>query len=254
MKQFIKVFLVLLIVFFGFSLFILSNHIGGWRSFIVMSGSMEPAIQTGSLVFTHYIHPSQLQQNDVITFIRPAKEHDFITHRISGIQTKDELTIIKTKGDHNQVQDPWTLAGGGVVGKVIFWIPFLGYFMAFLSSKLGIFLFVLVPSVYILIEEIHYMRSLFRKKIEQQPAKAEATAMFVALITAAGLTVSSTHSLLSDGAVLGNNQFTFAKETILTPSPEPSPCGVRTTVRISGNGAGSNNEVTVVNGDCTENF
>jgi signal peptidase len=250
MKHFIKGFFIITILFFGFSLFILSNHIGGWRSCIVISGSMEPTVPTGSLVFTEYLHPSVLQQGDIITFIRPAKEHDFITHRIASVQTKDELTTIHTKGDHNQVSDPWVLAGGGVVGKVMFWIPLLGYFMAFLSSKTGIFLFVLVPSVYIVIEEINYIKALLKKHTEKRPVNAEAMAMMIALITATGLTVSATHSLLSDSAALNENNFTFAKDTTVTPT-DTAPCGMKTTVIIKNNGAGSTNTVTV-NNNCDE--
>jgi signal peptidase len=248
MKHILKAFFIIAILFFGFSLFILSNHIGGWRSFIVSSGSMEPIVPTGSLVFTEYVHPSVLHKGEIITFIRPAKEHDLITHRIVGLTTTDDLTTIHTKGDHNSVQDPWVLAGGGVVGKVMFWIPLMGYFMAFLSSKPGIFLFVLVPSVYIVIEEINFIRRLFNKKQESHPQKLESLAMLVALITASGLTISATQSLLSDSAELTQNSFTAAKDIQITPT-EKTPCGMKTTVIIKGNGAGSRNTVTV-NNEC----
>jgi signal peptidase len=221
-----------------------------------MSGSMEPTIHTGSLAFTHYQHPNTLQKDDIITFIRPAKEHDFITHRVFSLKTEDGFTTFKTKGDHNQITDPWSLAGGGVVGKVMFTIPYLGYFMAFLSSKLGIFLFVLVPSVYIIIEEINYIKSLFSKERKHKPETAEAVAMLLAFITASTLSITSSHALLNDSVELTNNQFTLAQTepTItptITPAPSTSPCGITTTVHIIGNGADSNNNVTVINKDCS---
>jgi signal peptidase I len=167
MKNIVKGFAILLIVFLGCSLFVLSNNIGGWRLFIVKSGSMEPTITTGSLVINKYIHPTNLKTQDIVTFISPTQEREFITHRITAIKTEEEYSRISTKGDNNTIHDPWSVPGGSVVGKVMFTIPLMGYVMSFLQSKIGILLFILIPSIYIVVEEIFYVYELFKKKREK---------------------------------------------------------------------------------------
>lgn len=243
MKKIIKLLTIIVVLTFGCILFVLSHRVGGWQAFIVSSGSMEPAIRTGSLVVTKYAKPNKLVKNDIITFISPAKEHQFITHRIQDITYNTDLTIIKTKGDHNKSSDSWTLAGGGVVGKVLFIIPYLGYFFSFTQVKIGSILFILLPSVYILYSEITFIFDYLKKG---QKNKNIASAIKIALLLLFGLgsTASYTHTLLNASVTLASNQFTTAN---IVPTPT-QPCGHNDSISISKNGNGSTNNVYETNG------
>ena len=46
----------------------------GFRPVIVLSGSMEPAIQTGDMILLHKADSSQLKEGDVICILFPAKQ------------------------------------------------------------------------------------------------------------------------------------------------------------------------------------
>ena len=92
-------FLVFFVIIVGLIFFILSNQIGGWRAFVVSSGSMQPTIKTGSLILSQYVDPTTLKIGDVITFIPPLKEKEFVTHRIAKIEQTKNPTAFKTKGD-----------------------------------------------------------------------------------------------------------------------------------------------------------
>ena len=162
MKKIIKGSLVVVILFFGCILLILSNQIGGFRAFIVSSASMEPSIPTGSLVLTRYTHPSQLQKSDVITFIPPIQNRSFVTHRITHLTNQQDVVTLKTKGDNNKAEDAWILAGGAVVGKVITILPIMGYFFSFTQSKLGILFFILLPAVFIILGELQNIIHLLK--------------------------------------------------------------------------------------------
>jgi signal peptidase len=246
MKNFIKHFALVLVFIFGFFLFLTSYNIAGVRSFIVKSGSMEPAISTGSIVVTQSIHPSYLKQGDVITFIRPTEERDFITHRVLGIATRNDYISITTKGDKNNVADSWQVGGGNVIGKVYFSIPWLGYVLSFVQSKLGILLFILIPAIYILVEEISSILNMFRKK-------TETTTLLVALIFGiAAIQTTTTQALLNDKAILSTNTFQVVPRPTIPPTT--NTCGETTTVNISGNAAGSTNTVIVNNHGCEENI
>ncbi len=137
---------------------------------------MEPAISTGSLILTRYIAPQEIKPKDIITFIRPDKSREFITHRILKVSQNGSLTIFQTKGDNNKAADEWKLAEGGVIGKVVYTIPLLGYLFAFIQTKVGIFFFILLPAVYILVDEIHTIINLIknhRKKKAQPTSEKE---------------------------------------------------------------------------------
>jgi signal peptidase I len=162
MKIILRNILIAFLLIAGGTFFILENQIGGLRAFIVSSSSMEPRIGTGSLIVTHYIHPTQLQKEDTITFIAPTKDREFVTHRITSASHKQNLSIFKTKGDNNTSEDTWTLAGGAVVGKVIVTIPYVGFIVSFIKSKIGILLLILLPALYIIVDELFTIANIIK--------------------------------------------------------------------------------------------
>lgn len=94
---------------------------------IVLSGSMEPAIRTGGLVFTDTRQKTP-EIGDIITYrIKDSR----VTHRVIR---KEEGHLI-TKGDANDEEDLVSVSAGQVIGTVIFTIPFLGYAAAFVRRK-----------------------------------------------------------------------------------------------------------------------
>ena len=145
-------------------MFFLSNQIHGFRSFVVTSASMEPTIPTGALLITQYTQPNTLQKDDIITFLPPIHSPEFVTHRITKAAHEKNLSTFKTKGDNNPNEDTWNLAGGAIVGKVIVTIPLLGYIFSFTQSPLGIIFFVLLPAVYIIIDELITIFELIKNK------------------------------------------------------------------------------------------
>lgn len=102
----------------------------GHQSYIVLSGSMEPVIKTGALVFVNDTDTDNLQENDIITF---QIGENIITHRIHEI-TEDGFI---TKGDANETVDYAPVSKKQIVGKYMLSIPYLGYFVSWLNSRVG---------------------------------------------------------------------------------------------------------------------
>ena len=73
----------------------------GIRPYVVYSGSMEPEIPTGAVVFTKEGEFSP-KKGDIITF---HNGDTVVTHRV----VKKEKDIFITKGDANKTEDPKTL-------------------------------------------------------------------------------------------------------------------------------------------------
>ena len=121
---------------------------------IVLSGSMEPTIPTGSLCFINERLKTP-QKGDIIAF---SKGDMSITHRVVDINE----AFYTTKGDHNVVPDPAPVHRKELLGTTIFWIPKMGYAAAFLQSKRGIIFTITALTVFIL---IGYMLPEKRRRI-----------------------------------------------------------------------------------------
>lgn len=112
-----------------------------FKAFVVSSGSMEPTIMTGDVIF---VRPRKnYGVDDVITFISPEKHT--VTHRIIGVDASANGEIrIQTQGDNNNAPDPYTIAGNAIVGEWWFTIPYLGYVEVFARTPTGIIIIVSV--------------------------------------------------------------------------------------------------------------
>jgi len=220
MKRFLKIFGITFVILVGALLFTLSHQIGGWRAFIITSASMEPTIATGSLIITRVTAPNALQKNDIITFIPPLKHREFVTHRIVEITQKNHVTTLKTKGDNNKNEDPWIVAGGGVVGEIMYSIPLLGYLFSFTQTKLGILFFILLPSTYIIVDEIFSCVSTIRQHKKTTVTPKIAVIYFFLFLGSSYHAPPSTHSLLADSATIASNEFSvMIDQTSITPTP-----------------------------------
>lgn len=106
----------------------------GCVSLAVLSGSMEPEIPVGSIVFAKEVEPETLQVGDVITY--QFGSGTMVTHRIQEILIEEEAVI--TKGDANDVEDGAPVAFSTIVGKKVFHVPYLGYMSIYAKTPLGI--------------------------------------------------------------------------------------------------------------------
>ena len=100
----------------------------GMAQIIVVSGSMEPAIQVGDMLVIR--EQDRYQHGDIITY---RSGQNLITHRVISV---DETGLV-TQGDANNVADaPITLSQ--VEGKMFLRIPGLGRAILLLKTPAGI--------------------------------------------------------------------------------------------------------------------
>lgn len=119
---------VLLTIVFVVCLAFLGLKAFGIQSNVVMSGSMEPTIPTGSVVFVNEKYDyDKLKINDIAVFQAGNNTSDGssmkVIHRI--IEKRDEGFV--TKGDNNDVSDGVTVTKQTFEGKEVFHIPYIGY-------------------------------------------------------------------------------------------------------------------------------
>ena len=101
----------------------------------VVSGSMEPTFERGDLIFIKGVDsPDEIKQGDIIVF---QLEHESETkvHRVIEIINNDSQVQFRTKGDANTSPDPRLVNFEEVKGKVIFWLPKLGYISLWIRGE-----------------------------------------------------------------------------------------------------------------------
>ncbi len=124
----------------------------GYQLKTVLSGSMEPAFQTGSVIAVKPLSSEErksLKKDDVITF--QASEEKLITHRVIGVSSSGDHVMYETKGDNNKTADMEPVLSENVRAVYTgFTIPYVGYFIDFAQSKEGSAILLIGPGLLLL--------------------------------------------------------------------------------------------------------
>ena len=136
---------LILIILAAMAALLLVPRLVGYQTYAVLSGSMEPEISVGSIVYTKEVEPEMLQERDVVTYRLGGST--MVTHRIVEVDTEKQQFI--TKGDANEVNDGSPVNYDQVVGKAVLDIPYIGYISIYIRTPLGIaagcaFLFLMI--------------------------------------------------------------------------------------------------------------
>jgi signal peptidase len=129
--------------------------IGAEESYVVLSGSMEPELQTGDVVVVHSVSPAEVQEGDIITFRRNGggdAGDDRVTHRVIEKRTTDDGVVYRTKGDANEEPDPTPVSHSQVIGEVWFHIPLVGRLLFFIKRPLVQGLLIAVPGFLLIVD------------------------------------------------------------------------------------------------------
>jgi signal peptidase len=166
MKIVYEILFVLLLIVAGFIILTSFKVIKGYNFYVVMSGSMEPNIHTGSVVTVK--EENDYNVGDVITSKIVENPGQTYSHRIVRKDTLNEQTTYTTKGDANESSDPDVVTQSNVVGKVLFSIPVIGYVLNFAKQPTGFILMVVVPTIIIISSEINTVKGYIVEKVEKR--------------------------------------------------------------------------------------
>jgi signal peptidase len=134
---------------------------GNYKVLIVQSGSMEPALLTGSLVFTK--PQADYSVHDIITY---QSGRDLITHRIFEKKQNTSGISYITKGDANKASDKNNITDSAIIGRVFLSVPYLGFAVDTAKKPWGFAFIVVLPALIIIGDEL--------KKIIQEIKKIKA--------------------------------------------------------------------------------
>lgn len=125
---------IILVVLLAAAAVILVPMLLGYKEMAVLSGSMEPTIPVGSLVYVKPMEASELEVGDVCTYYLSDGE-TFVTHRVISIDP-DAQTLV-TQGDANEDPDG-DLPFSQVYGRADFHLPYLGIAIQNIRTPVGI--------------------------------------------------------------------------------------------------------------------
>ncbi|QFU84636.1 signal peptidase I [Natronorubrum aibiense] len=199
-----RVGLVLLIALVvPFVIYAVPGVIGAEYSFVVLSGSMAPAIEAGDVVVVADRDPATIETADVITYVRGSEETP-VTHRVVGVEETEAGLAFETKGDANSDVDASLVPAANVLGVVVLTIPYIGYAIQAVSTPLGFVLLVAVPLGLLVVTELWSLVRAGRTDAaadggdsDDTTDSAEPTASEPAASTAAEFTISPTDLRLS---------------------------------------------------------
>ncbi|MHB1131513.1 MAG: signal peptidase I [Chloroflexota bacterium] len=117
----------------------------GDRTFIVMSGSMEPAIHTGAVVIAQQVPTAALQVGEVMVFSPSSGSTEPTIHRIAGIRDDKGARYFTTQGDANATADVADVSLPPTAWRASYSVPYVGYLVAGANSTHGRLVLIVLP-------------------------------------------------------------------------------------------------------------
>ena len=132
-----------------------SLSVGGYRVFIVATGSMEPKYLVSDVLLAKEINPSEINVGDDVVY--KGKEGTFkdkvVTHQVIEKSQDNGTYKFITKGIANVEQDP-EITGNQIYGRVICKIKTLSYIGKVIQNMYIFYFFIFIPIALILYRQI----------------------------------------------------------------------------------------------------
>ncbi len=107
----------------------------GYQIYTVISGSMEPAIPVGSLLYIQKMEPEEVAEGEVVAYYGTSESGAIITHRV--LENRVVMGELITKGDANEKEDLRPVPYGNVIGEVTWSLPGAGRIAERMTSREG---------------------------------------------------------------------------------------------------------------------
>lgn len=132
--------------------------LGGYRIFVVATGSMVPKYNVGDVLLSKEIAPENIKVGDDIVYT--GKEGSFkdkvVTHQVISVEKDGENYRIITKGIANTKEDP-EITQNEVMGKIKCKLDVLTFLQKMISNNYVFYFVIFVPIVLITFKQINSM-------------------------------------------------------------------------------------------------
>ncbi len=128
----------------------------GFRSFVVLTGSMEPVYPVGSVIVVRPATAEDVSVGDAITF--NLSDDTVATHRV--VEKNLESRQFVTQGDQSEFEDA-PISFDTLIGKPMFAIPYLGYAVRWILNPPGRYIMITAIAILVI---LCFLPDIFRKK------------------------------------------------------------------------------------------
>ena len=133
-----KLFYILIIIY----LIIFIPVLWGKKPLVIISGSMEPILKVGGILYYEKINLNDFKKNDILVY--QLNEH-IVSHRIVNINEYG----FETKGDNNNSNDSYIVDKNNVIGRGNNWsIPYIGYYADFIYNHKYLLIVMIILSYF----------------------------------------------------------------------------------------------------------
>lgn len=122
----------LLSVLAGMVFWSAAPRLAGWRSQVVLTGSMQPRISPGDLVLAAPPTYGQVKPGRIVLFRDPVRPERTIVHRL--VRYDDNGNLV-TKGDANASEDSTPVPPSAVLGMPRLRVPYVGRPIVWMHEK-----------------------------------------------------------------------------------------------------------------------
>ncbi|MDO8361372.1 MAG: signal peptidase I [Actinomycetota bacterium] len=154
---------VVVVIALGAAAVLLLPRLLGWQVVTVMTGSMAPAYEVDAVLAIDHVDPANVRVGDVIAF-EVESDRPMVTHRVVAIGSDALGLSFVTKGDANQEADIDPVPASAVRGRVVFGVPYLGMFVRVVREPVGFAVFLVLPCLLLIGQEIRTIRRDRRTK------------------------------------------------------------------------------------------
>jgi signal peptidase len=164
-SKIVNIILYVVLIIFALCLLLSLFSVKGFKILTVQSGSMQPEIKIGSLVFVRPVDNYEI--GDIITFKSIDNPKQKITHRIVDIADNQISVLYQTKGDANDGPDITKVSRASIVGKVFGKVAYLGYPIGFVRTLPGLMIVVVIAAI-IVFEEVKKVKTEMIKIVKDR--------------------------------------------------------------------------------------
>lgn len=107
----------------------------GYEAYAIVSGSMEPQIPVGSLVYAKALAPEEIEVGDIIVFYGGRAGEAVTTHRV--VENRNAGKEFITRGDANAGDDMEARPYANLIGRVEYTLPYFGRLSLMMSMASG---------------------------------------------------------------------------------------------------------------------
>lgn len=156
---------LILLIFVGLAVLLVGVKLVGFTPYAVLSSSMSPLYEVGSVVYVKEVQSESISVGDTITFYM-ADSTTVVTHQV--VEIDEENGYYYTQGLANDTADGTPVTIDRIIGKVYFGVPYLGYISDYVTSPPWIYIIIAGMLIWIIIV---YMVDITVKDKKEQHTK-----------------------------------------------------------------------------------